>query len=194
MFEELSIIFAPAVVDIVMISSDEEPCADKRNNGKGKGKKTIRGKTLEAGGPSNQAPSIYLPDMNVPSTQGPLSSPNCFLPLADGPRKYPRYIEFPMEIAPANNATHPPFKMVPLNLYVEPINSSGTPPFNIWDYINYFSDNESGGTDVSTANSYNCGARGFRSTLDRKKTGSNKTRISITDSNSPFSKRLDKKK
>lgn len=67
-FEDFSIIFAESVIKLVMLYSDEEPCAAEPDNRLTKGKTTIRGKTMEVGGPSNQASRVHPTDMNVPST------------------------------------------------------------------------------------------------------------------------------
>lgn len=66
-----------------------------------------------------------------------------------------------MGLAPSNNVTNVPFIMVPLHLVDLPANSIGTHLFNIWDYIDYFSDDDSGATDISIVNSHNCGATGL---------------------------------
>lgn len=193
-FEELSIIFAPSPIEVVTLSSDEDTPAATHGKGQGKLYPDVgpsihapmtdfdnhdtdrgKGKLIHQHGPSNHA-SMYAFDNH--------DADRYRMTMARPPRPMAANVNHILPIS-----THP--KMTPLHMVDISDNSFETPPFNIWDYIEYFSDTESGATDISTANSYNYGARGQRSNLDRKKISSGnpkKCRTSAIDSCSPLPK------
>lgn len=172
-FEELSVMFATRAVEVVTLSCNEDtPAPNIVDKGKGKnwrGKATL----IPDVGPSNHAPMMAFDKHDMD---------RYWITMARPPYPITAYVP------PKHPVSNSP-KFTPLHLVDVSNNLVETPPFNIWDYIEYFSDTELGATDISTANSYNYRARGQRSNLDRKKKssgGPKKCRTSATDSCSPF--------
>lgn len=181
-FEDLCVIFAPSVVEVVMLSSDEEIPNEKDDDAvviieesKHAARRHLKGKMVDITSPFHTKNRRHPKIVHARGKDG-------------GPSKQPFMHGAPNHgLLNAHPAVPKPSSFALDKAHVSP-GPTKTPPYNIWDPIPYFSDDDSAATYISTANSFNCGARGIRSQpipRDKWKKNHTKGHFSATDSWSP---------